>query len=93
VTVCVRLCIVSTVCPAPSPWLQVSVAGSVKVQKLMEVERYSHVMHISSTSTSEMGPYSAPLYSSVHNVSCTVLCVCMCSTSGLLTASLLHASA
>jgi hypothetical protein len=27
----------------------VSQAGSVKVEKLMEVERYSHVMHISST--------------------------------------------
>ena len=29
--------------------LQVSRAGSVVVEKLMEVERYSHVMHISST--------------------------------------------
>jgi hypothetical protein len=29
--------------------LQVSASGSVKVEKLMEVERYSHVMHISST--------------------------------------------
>jgi len=33
------------------PHLQVSCAGSVKVEKLMEVERYSHVMHISSTGT------------------------------------------
>ena len=29
--------------------LQVAEAGSVRVTKLMEVERYSHVMHISST--------------------------------------------
>lgn len=29
--------------------MQVSKAGTVKVEKLMEVERYSHVMHISST--------------------------------------------
>ncbi len=29
--------------------IQVSKAGTVKVEKLMEVERYSHVMHISST--------------------------------------------
>lgn len=29
--------------------LQVSKPGSVKVEKLMNVERYSHVMHISST--------------------------------------------
>ena len=28
---------------------QVAEAGSVHVDKLMEVERYSHVMHISST--------------------------------------------
>lgn len=28
---------------------QVSKPGSVKVEKLMNVERYSHVMHISST--------------------------------------------
>ena len=28
---------------------QVAEAGSVRVTKLMEVERYSHVMHISST--------------------------------------------
>lgn len=29
--------------------MQVSDYGSVKVEKLMNVERYSHVMHISST--------------------------------------------
>ena len=29
--------------------MQVSKPGSVKVEKLMNVERYSHVMHISST--------------------------------------------
>ena len=28
---------------------QVSKSGSVKVEKLMNIERYSHVMHISST--------------------------------------------
>ena len=37
-------------------WLQVSVAGSVVVEKLMEVERYSHVMHISSTVTGRLLP-------------------------------------
>lgn len=30
-------------------WMQVSKPGSVKVERLMNVERYSHVMHISST--------------------------------------------
>lgn len=30
-------------------WMQVSKPGSVKVEKLMNIERYSHVMHISST--------------------------------------------
>ena len=29
--------------------MQVSRSGSVKVEKLMNIERYSHVMHISST--------------------------------------------
>ncbi|XP_024375616.1 anthranilate synthase alpha subunit 1, chloroplastic [Physcomitrium patens] len=33
---------------------KVSKAGTVKVEKLMEVERYSHVMHISSTVTGEL---------------------------------------
>ncbi|KAJ3670658.1 hypothetical protein LUZ60_008084 [Juncus effusus] len=33
---------------------KVSKAGSVKVEKLMNVERYSHVMHISSTVTGEV---------------------------------------
>ena len=37
-------------------WLQVSEAGSVVVEKLMEVERYSHVMHISSTVTGRLLP-------------------------------------
>ena len=35
---------------------QVSVAGSVSVDKLMEIERYSHVMHISSTVTGKLLP-------------------------------------
>ena len=34
---------------ATTTFLQVAEAGSVRVTKLMEVERYSHVMHISST--------------------------------------------
>ncbi|KAH7292545.1 hypothetical protein KP509_29G073700 [Ceratopteris richardii] len=33
---------------------KVAKAGSVKVEKLMEIERYSHVMHISSTVSGEM---------------------------------------
>ncbi|XP_058099631.1 anthranilate synthase alpha subunit 2, chloroplastic-like [Magnolia sinica] len=33
---------------------KVSKSGSVKVEKLMNVERYSHVMHISSTVTGEL---------------------------------------
>lgn len=36
---------------------KVSVAGSVSVDKLMEVERYSHVMHISSTVTGQLLPH------------------------------------
>lgn len=36
--------------------LKVSEAGSVVVEKLMEVERYSHVMHISSTVTGRLLP-------------------------------------
>lgn len=35
---------------------QVSTSGSVVVEKLMEVERYSHVMHISSTVTGKLLP-------------------------------------
>jgi len=35
---------------------QVSVAGSVSVDRLMEIERYSHVMHISSTVTGQLLP-------------------------------------
>eukprot|EP00200_Dunaliella_tertiolecta_P019181 CAMPEP_0202399592 /NCGR_PEP_ID=MMETSP1128-20130828/2114_1 /ASSEMBLY_ACC=CAM_ASM_000463 /TAXON_ID=3047 /ORGANISM="Dunaliella tertiolecta, Strain CCMP1320" /LENGTH=675 /DNA_ID=CAMNT_0049002957 /DNA_START=14 /DNA_END=2041 /DNA_ORIENTATION=- len=35
---------------------KVSVSGSVSVDKLMEVERYSHVMHISSTVTGRLLP-------------------------------------
>jgi anthranilate synthase component 1 len=35
--------------------------GSVSVDRLMEVERYSHVMHISSTVTGELGPASTGL--------------------------------
>ena len=37
---------------------QVSVSGSVVVEKLMEIERYSHVMHISSTVTGTKCPLS-----------------------------------
>ncbi|XP_073390891.1 anthranilate synthase alpha subunit 1, chloroplastic isoform X2 [Physcomitrium patens] len=33
---------------------KVSKAGTVKVEKFMEIERYSHVMHISSTVTGEL---------------------------------------
>ncbi len=36
--------------------MKVSEAGSVRVEKLMEVERYSHVMHISSTVTGHLQP-------------------------------------
>ena len=36
--------------------LQVAEAGSVRVTKLMEVERYSHVMHISSTVKGKLLP-------------------------------------
>ncbi len=39
-----------------TPRPQVSVSGSVVVEKLMEVERYSHVMHISSTVTGSLLP-------------------------------------
>lgn len=35
---------------------KVSVSGSVRVERLMEVERYSHVMHISSTVTGSLLP-------------------------------------
>jgi anthranilate synthase component 1 len=35
---------------------QVSKSGSVVVEKLMEIERYSHVMHISSTVTGQLQP-------------------------------------
>ena len=35
---------------------KVSQAGTVKVEKLMEIERYSHVMHISSTITGSLKP-------------------------------------
>ncbi|WJX52250.1 anthranilate synthase [Trifolium repens] len=34
--------------------MQVSKPGFVKVEKLMNIERYSHVMHISSTVTAEL---------------------------------------
>ncbi|OMO76234.1 Anthranilate synthase component I, PabB-like protein [Corchorus olitorius] len=36
---------------------KVSKYGSVKVEKLMNIERYSHVMHISSTVTGELDDY------------------------------------
>jgi len=35
---------------------KVANSGSVKVEKLMEIERYSHVMHISSTVTGDLLP-------------------------------------
>lgn len=35
---------------------QVATAGSVSVTKLMDVERYSHVMHISSTVVGDLAP-------------------------------------
>ncbi len=35
--------------------------GSVRVDRLMEIERYSHVMHISSTVTGELAPGRHPL--------------------------------
>lgn len=35
---------------------KVSKSGSVVVEKLMEIERYSHVMHISSTVTGQLQP-------------------------------------
>ena len=35
---------------------QVAVAGSVSVDALMDIERYSHVMHISSTVTGKLLP-------------------------------------
>lgn len=35
---------------------KVAQAGTVKVDKLMEIERYSHVMHISSTVTGQLKP-------------------------------------
>ena len=36
--------------------VQVAISRSVSVDKLMEVERYSHVMHISSTVTGTLLP-------------------------------------
>lgn len=39
---------------------RVAVPGSVAVEKLMEVERYSHVMHISSTVTGRLAPGLSP---------------------------------
>ena len=41
---------------APAHATRCRVAGSVKVDALMEVERYSHVMHISSTVTGKLLP-------------------------------------
>ena len=40
---------------------RVAKPGSVRVERLMEVERYSHVMHISSTVTGELAPGRHPL--------------------------------
>ena len=39
---------------------RVSKAGTVKVEKLMEIERYSHVMHISSTVTGSLLDHLGP---------------------------------
>ncbi|KAK6145267.1 hypothetical protein DH2020_022087 [Rehmannia glutinosa] len=38
--------------------IKVSKSGSVKVEKLMNIERYSHVMHISSTVCTSAGDYT-----------------------------------
>jgi anthranilate synthase component 1 len=40
---------------------RVATPGTVRVERLMEVERYSHVMHISSTVTGELAPGRHPL--------------------------------
>ncbi|HXM58835.1 MAG TPA: chorismate-binding protein [Candidatus Dormibacteraeota bacterium] len=40
---------------------RVAVPGSVRVERLMEVERYSHVMHISSTVSGRLAPASTSL--------------------------------
>ncbi|HEX6349050.1 MAG TPA: anthranilate synthase component I family protein [Candidatus Dormibacteraeota bacterium] len=40
---------------------RVATPGSVRVDRLMEVERYSHVMHLSSTVTGELAPGRHPL--------------------------------
>jgi anthranilate synthase component I len=40
---------------------RVAVTGSVQVERLMEIERYSHVMHISSTVSGELAPGSTSL--------------------------------
>jgi chorismate binding enzyme len=59
VALCLQLLLPRRVCHDESvscAGLQVSVAGSVVVEALMEVERYSHVMHISSTVTGKLLP-------------------------------------
>jgi anthranilate synthase component 1 len=40
---------------------RVAAPGSVRVERLMEVERYSHVMHISSTVSGRLAPGQGPL--------------------------------
>src|SRR5205809_1639949 len=40
---------------------RVAAPGSVKVDRLMDVERYSHVMHISSTVSGHLAPGCTPL--------------------------------
>ena len=53
---------------------RVAEAGSVKVEKLMEVERYSHVMHISSTVKGAGLALRSVCFVPVH-----ALCVVVCS--------------
>jgi anthranilate synthase component 1 len=69
---------------------QVSTSGSVVVEKLMEIERYSHVMHISSTVTGQLLPeldawdalraaLPAGTVSGAPKVCCACrVCVCVC---------------
>lgn len=60
VTDCGALCVYVWCIVCGWVWLcahvQVSRSGSVVVEKLMEIERYSHVMHISSTVTGQLQP-------------------------------------
>lgn len=65
---------------------RVAEAGSVNVEKLMEVERYSHVMHISSTvkgvGLELRGAASVPCvlagFSALYIDLCAAVCACDC---------------